>query len=271
MIDGTTRLVGVLGHPIAHSRSPRMQNAALRALGLPWVYVPLDVAPDRLADALRGLVALGFVGANVTIPHKQRVHELCDELAATAARARSVNTVVVRPDGTLLGESTDGPAVLDAIAAAGVTIAGATATVLGAGGAALAAAAALTDAGAAVTIAARRVAAAQDAASLLGGDVRVAAGLERGQTIVVNATPLGGASALTESPLTADELRDVRIVCDLAYRPDGQPTILDQLAARVGVGVVDGLEILARQGAASLERWTGLPAPLDVMRTAARG
>ena len=95
MLSSTTRLVALLGHPVAHSRSPAMQNAAFAARGLDWAYVALDVAPEDLEDALRGLVALGFAGANVTIPHKRAVAELCDELDRAAARAVSVNTLVV--------------------------------------------------------------------------------------------------------------------------------------------------------------------------------
>src|SRR3712207_4328724 len=102
VIGASTRLVALLGHPVAHSLSPRMQNAAFAARGLDWAYVACDVAPERLADAVRGLAAAGFAGANVTIPHKQAVVELCDESSARA----SVNTLVFR-DGRILGASTD--------------------------------------------------------------------------------------------------------------------------------------------------------------------
>ena len=108
MIGGETRLVALLGHPVAHSLSPRMQNAAFAARGLDWAYVALDVAPERLADAVRGLAAAGFVGANVTAPHKLAAARLCDE-----ADADSVNTLVFR-DGRIVGTSTDA-AVLDGL------------------------------------------------------------------------------------------------------------------------------------------------------------
>ncbi|MBI4172605.1 MAG: shikimate dehydrogenase, partial [Actinobacteria bacterium] len=129
-LRGTTTLVGLLGDPVAGSLSPRMQNAAFAAVGLDWAYVPLPVAAEGLADAVRGLVALGFAGANVTIPHKRAVVELCDELDPVAERAGSVNTLVVR-EGRVLGSSTDGEAVTGAI-----ELAGARCLVLGAGGAA---------------------------------------------------------------------------------------------------------------------------------------
>ena len=129
------------GHPLTHSLSPRMQNAAFAAAGLDWAYVPLGVEPARLEEAVRGLVALGFAGANVTIPHKTAVLASCDELDEVAERAGSVNTLVIR-DGRVLGSSTDGLAVTDAVEAEGAQV-----LVLGAGGAAQAVATALVDAG----------------------------------------------------------------------------------------------------------------------------
>jgi shikimate 5-dehydrogenase len=107
-ISGATRLAGVMGWPVSHSLSPPMHNAAFAALGLDWVYVPLPVAPERLADAVRGLAALGFAGSNATIPHKTGLVALMDELTPTAAAIASVNTIVVWEDGSLLGDSTDG-------------------------------------------------------------------------------------------------------------------------------------------------------------------
>jgi shikimate dehydrogenase len=107
-ITGSTRLVGIIGWPVSHSRSPQMHNAAYAALGLDWAYVPLPVAPERVSDAVRGLVALGFAGANVTVPHKQAVIPFLDELTPIARAIGAVNTIVVQPDGSLLGDSTDG-------------------------------------------------------------------------------------------------------------------------------------------------------------------
>ena len=243
-IRGTTTLVGLLGWPTAHSLSPRMQNAGFRALGLDWAYVPLPTPPERLADAVRGLVALGFAGANVTIPHKQAVLALCDELDDVARHAGSVNTLVIR-EGRVLGCSTDGAAVT-----AGIDAAGRHAVVLGTGGAALAAAAALRDAGAEVEMTGRR-----DPGWPPPGD---------GIDVLVNATPVKDALLVEPRP-------SMQIV-DLAYHVDGTPTALVEAARRAGCGVVvDGAEVLLRQGAASFERWTGLPAPLDAMREALRG
>jgi shikimate dehydrogenase len=121
-IHGNTRLAGVMGWPVAHSLSPRMQNAAFAALGLDWVYVPFPVPPERLADAVRGLVALGFAGCNATVPHKPGLVPLMDELTPIAAAINSVNTIVIRPDGSLLGDSTDGDGFLMDLWAHGVKI-----------------------------------------------------------------------------------------------------------------------------------------------------
>lgn len=241
-ITASTRLVALLGHPVAHSRSPAMQNAAFAARGLDWAYVAIDVPAEAIEDAVRGLETLGFAGANVTIPHKRAVAQLCDELDAAAERAVSVNTIVFR-DGRVVGSSTDGLAVVEAVEAAG-----ARAVVLGTGGAAHAVATALTDAGAGVRVASRR-----------DPDWPPR---ETDATIVVNATPV------------VDELlvhpRPGQTIVDLAYRADGSDTALVAAARVAGCAVVDGLEILVRQGAASFEQWTGIQAPVEVMRAAVR-
>jgi shikimate dehydrogenase len=265
VIAATTRLVGLIADPVSHSLSPRMQNAAFRAAGLDWAYVPLRVDAARLDAALAGLVALSFAGANVTIPHKEGVAARVERLTPVARVAGSVNTLVVEPDGGLLGDSTDGAAITDALAAAGV--APAPALVLGAGGAARAAVAALLAWGGDVTVVARRGEAAAGLAADLGA--RASRGLpERLPPVVVNATPLGGASAPDASPLDGRALGLGTAVVDLAYRPDARPTPLVAAAGAAGAAAVDGLEVLARQGALAFTRWTGQPAPLEAMRAA---
>jgi shikimate dehydrogenase len=241
-ITGRTRLVGLLGDPVDGSLSPRMQNAAFAALALDWAYVPLPVTAARLEEAVRGLTAVGFAGANVTIPHKQAVVPLCDELSRTAERAGSVNTL--RFDGgRVLGDSTDGDAVTSAVEADGRR-----ALVLGAGGAAQAVVAALWDAGAADVVVTQR----SEPGWPPSGD---------GFDVLVNATPV------REEVLVAP--RAGQQVVDLAYRPDGSPTALVAAARSAGADrVVDGLEVLVRQGAASFRLWTGLDPPVDVMRAA---
>ncbi len=264
MLTGETRLVGLLGNRVSHSLSPRMQNAAFAARGLDWAYVPLPVNPEDLEAAVSGLAALGFAGANVTIPHKSAIVSFCDELDGVAERAASVNTLVVC-DGRLLGSSTDGLAVTDAVAAEDARV-----LILGAGGAAVAVAVALLDAGAAsVTVAVRdpdRAPALAARLLALFPDKEVAAAdawppRPAGATLLVNATPLWDELPVEPSAGQA--------VVDLAYRTGSEPTALVEAARKAGCDpVVDGREVLVRQGAASFERWTGVTAPVDAMRFA---
>jgi shikimate dehydrogenase len=242
-----------------------MQNAAFAARGLDWAYVPLEVEPPRLAEAVAGLAALGFAGANVTIPHKTAVLAFCDELDPVAERAGSVNTLVVE-DGRLLGSSTDGAAVVDHVEARGARV-----LVLGVGGAALAVATALVEAGCArLRVAARTAERANALASkLLDQFPEHDVGAEDGwppdagdATLVVNATPVRDERLLEPSR--------GQTVVDLAYNPDGQPTALVAAARERGCDVIDGLDVLVAQGAASFERWTGVAAPVEVMSAAVR-
>jgi shikimate dehydrogenase len=265
-LSGSTRLVGLIGNPVSHSLSPRMQNAAFAACGLDWAYVPLPVESDRLREAVRGLVALGFEGANVTIPHKTAVLEACDEVDEVASTAASANTLIVR-DGRVQASSTDGLAVTDAVDARGARV-----LLLGAGGSAQAVGCALLAAGAAgLEVAARRAEAAEALAAHLdrtfpAAEVQASPGWPPAPgeaTLLVQTTPLRDEVVVQPTAALA--------VVDLAYRADGQPTALVAAAQAVGcVVVVDGLEVLLRQGAASFTRWTGLPAPVDVMRAALR-
>lgn len=243
-IAGTTTLVGLLGWPTAHSLSPRLHNAGFARLGLDWAYVPLPTPPEALDDAVRGIAAAGFAGANVTIPHKQAVIEHCDDLDEVAERAGSVNTLVVA-DGRVLGSSTDGAAVTDQVEAHGRS-----ALVLGTGGAARAVVDALRHVGADVVVKGRR-----DAGWPPSSD---------GFDVLVNATPVRDDVPVSPHP--------GQQVVDLAYNADGSETALVAAAHAVGCDiVVDGLDVLLFQGVASFERWTGIPAPIQTMRDALRG
>jgi shikimate dehydrogenase len=265
-LTGTTTLVGLLRHPLRDSLSPRMQNAAFDAAGLDWAYVALGVEPERLEGAVAGLVALGFRGANVTIPHKVAVLAYCDELDAVAERAGSVNTLVVR-DGRVLGSSTDGQAVTDAVEAEGTR-----ALVLGAGGAAQAVATAVVDARcASLRVAARTPERGHALALRLrhlapGRDIGADDGWppEAGDAdLVLNATPIRDEALV--------DLGTVRQVVDLAYKPEGGDTGLVAAARAAGCErIVDGLDVLVGQGALSFELWTGTAAPVDVMRASVR-
>jgi shikimate dehydrogenase len=262
LLTGRTRLVVLIGRPVSESLSPRMQNAAFAARGLDWAYVGLAVDPGDLEQAAAGLLALGFAGANVTTPYKTAVLSYCDELDEAAERAGSVNTLVVR-DGRLLGSTTDGAAIRD------LETAGKAALVLGAGGAAQAVATALAEEGAAgVTIAARTEERAHALAvrlRTLFPQVEVDARdewppLADGFDLVVNATPIRDEVIL--------DVQGDQTVVDLAYYGDGRPTSLVRAARERGCRTLDGLEVLVAQGAASFERWTGVPAPVEVMRGA---
>jgi shikimate dehydrogenase len=224
MISAETRLVGLIGDPVSGSLSPLMQNAAFAVRGLDWAYLPLPVPADLLVDAVHGLVALGFAGANVTTPHKLAVAELVE------TDTPSVNTLVVR-DGKVYGYTTDA-AILD-----GLTLEHA--AIIGDGGSARAFAQALPDA-------ARFSRRGQWPPEIDDVDLVVNATSEREEVLV--------------------ELRPGQTLVDLPY----PRTATARAAEAAGARVVDGVDVLVAQGSASFELWTGVPAPVDVMRAAVR-
>lgn len=275
-ITGKTQLVGLLGYPVEHSLSPAMHNAAFRSLGLDWAYLPLPTPPWGLANALRGLAAMGFHGANVTIPHKEAVLSHLDDISPEARTLGAANTIVVR-DSRLLGHNTDAHGFRAALSEARCSPR--QAVVLGAGGAARAVVYALLDQGVKVTIANRSVerahrliqslpnlaasaAACALTASALGPALAAA-------DLLVNATPVGMWPRTEETPLPAGLDLPVGIaVMDLVYNP--LETQLLRQARRSGASVVmDGLAMLVHQGAAAFRLWTGEEAPVGLMREAA--
>lgn len=268
--------LAVLGQPISHSRSPQMQNAALAAAGLAdeWHYEAIEVSPANFERRVRAMPAEGFVGANVTIPHKPAALALADSASSSAAAIGAANTLSFA-GGRVHADNTDAPGL---IAALPLSPAGRRALVLGAGGAARAAVWALREAGAEVTIWNRTAA----RAAVLATEFGVTA-LAEGkspqpaqQEILINATAAGleAASDGVPGPDTglkggcpgADLVSERLVVVDLAY--GSTETELVQAAHACGAVTVDGLEILVRQGAASFEIWTGLEAPLATMRRA---
>lgn len=277
-IDGKTTLVGLVGHPVSHSLSPRMHNASFASLGLNYAYVPLDVVPEDLEVAVKGLRALGFRGFNVTMPHKERVCRLVDRLDEAARVSGAVNTVAVEEDGRLLGMNTDGSGFLLACREAGLDPAGKVALVAGAGGAAAAVAVALLRSGLAeLRVANRgpeRAGRLRERLAEAGGRVEVfplsrieeAAG---GADILVNATYLG---MRDEDPLPFPErlLRPGVAVCDAVYRP-GRDTALIRAARGRGLVAVPGELMLLYQGVEAQRIWTGVDPDVGAMRRALSG
>ena len=278
MREGTAR-AGIIGWPVEHSLSPAMQNAAFRALGLAWHYDRLPTPPGQVGGLLAGLAARGYRGANVTVPHKEAVLPFLAQIDSEARAIGAVNTLVLLADDTAggwAGHNTDAAGFLSALREAGFEPAGASALVLGAGGAARAVVHALVAAGCSVAVhnrtpqRAARLAA--ELASAGGRPVR-ALSLDEiqpdGVDLLVNATSLGmgtqaGASAWPEPrPLPARWM-----VYDLVYKPEETPLLARARAA--GAAAVGGLGMLVHQGALAFELWTGQPAPLEVMREAAR-
>jgi shikimate dehydrogenase len=271
--------LGVLGWPVAHSRSPAMHNAAIAELGLEgWRYQRLPVPPVLFAQTTVALPQAGFLGANVTIPHKQAALALCTQASETARGIGAANTLTFAPDGTIAAENTDAPGLIAALAAFTDLPAHPRALILGAGGSARAAAWALREAGASeVSVWNRRPERAQALAHELGvRAVRRAVAAD----VLLNCTSVGleapelersatDDQALNQLGLTFDQLGKYSYVVDFVYRSG--PTQLLAAAQTHGSGTLDGLEILLAQGALSFELWTGRAAPLEAMRRAARG
>jgi len=340
MVKGTTNVVGVIGWPVAHSLSPALHNAAFEALSLDWTYVPLPVEPARLKEAIKGLRGLGFRGANVTVPHKERVLPLLDEVSPEALQIGAVNTIVVR-DGRLYGDNTDWSGFLDSLAGMDFDPAGCKALILGSGGSARAIAYALARSDARITICGRNPAAAAsltenihtvnsavEVASRPLGEIIASNG---GFDLIVNTTPVGmrssnstavqtgpshdskippnpplvkGGVPFASSPLVNGEVplippfrkggsggilesdqrpisattpaqsdspwpRDAalprcRLIYDLVYNPPN--TRFMYQARSQGIRAENGLSMLIYQAARSFSLWTGLPAPVDIMK-----
>ncbi|HZL54230.1 MAG TPA: shikimate dehydrogenase [Solirubrobacteraceae bacterium] len=262
--------LGVIGWPVFHSRSPAMQNAALAALGLEgFTYQHLPAPPELFPEILRALPAAGFVGANVTVPHKHVALAMADSTTEAVRAIGAANSLSFGEDGTIHADNTDAPGMIDAI---GRDLQGTTAMILGAGGTARAAAWALREAGSEVFIWNRTPERAAKLAQDL--DVQMVAQPLRA-TILINTTTVGmdestsTANALRSFGLDSDALDSYEQVVDFVY--SSRPTALVTEARRRGVATVDGLQILVTQGALSLHQWTGRVAPLQVMRAAAEG
>ena len=259
MLTGKAMLAGVTGWPVAHSRSPLLHGTWIARHGLDAAYLPLPIAPEHFASAIRGLAHAGFRGVNVTIPHKEAAFSLCDEVLLRAQRAGAVNTLMFR-DGRIIGDCTDGFGFLASLT--GYNPKRGPAVLLGAGGAARAIAAALLDAGCPhLTLVNRTPARAEALARALGGPVHVSdvPSLE-GAALLVNTTSLGMAG---QPPLEIDltPLPDDAVVADIVYVPLETPLLV---AARArGLTASDGLGMLLHQARPGFEAWFGLAPAVD--------
>ncbi len=278
MIDGNTRLIGLIGYPVAHSYSPAMHNAAAAALGLNVVYVPLPVSPERLPDALRGLVALGYRGVNVTVPHKEAVMPHLDAVFPAARVIGAVNTIVIG-DGRLTGFNTDWSGFLADLESHRLALYGRDCLVLGAGGSARAVVYALLRRGGRVSVLARRLEQAQRLAAELkpafpsAADIavgrlddapRVAAQLD--EPVIVNATPLGMSGERSELSPWPDgaPFPPGAFIYDLVYNPAETRFMAQARAA--GRRAANGLGMLVGQAAEAFEVLTGRRPDPAVMR-----
>lgn len=267
-ITGATRVAGVIGDPVRHSLSPVIHNAAFAEAGLDWVFVAFEVGEGEAPAAIAGARAMGVDGLSVTMPHKAAVLEALDRLSPTAARLGAVNAIV-REGTELVGHSTDGAGLVDALAYdEGFTPEAKRCVVVGAGGAARAVVLALAEVGASDVAVINRTPANAELAAALAGDVgRVGSEADvRDADLVVNATPLGMLGG--ETPAVDPTLfHSNQLVVDLVYAPPITPTI--QAARAAGAHAVGGLGMLVHQAAHAFTLWTGQEAPLPAMSAAA--
>ena len=290
MISGTTALVALLGQPVSHSLSPVMQNAALKAMGLDWSFMALPCSACDLTTVLKGLSAVGCRGLNVTIPHKQAISLLCDELSPLAQRLGAVNTLTPLANGGWHGHNTDVEGFLAPLLHNNANWSGTRTVVLGCGGSARAVVAGLQDLNPSnITIVGRRAetlhpfcsdlqqgrpASSVQLQPLLDTDPHLQTRIQQAD-LVVNTTPVGMSSHQPDHgpalPLGVDiwdKLTAQTVLYDLIYTP--RPTPWLKRGETLGCRTYDGLEMLVQQGAAALRRWSGIDeVPVDAMRKAA--
>ncbi len=273
MINGKTKTCAIIGDPIEHSMSPIIQNAAFRACNLDCVYVAFRVKREDLKEAIKGFRAIGIRGLNVTIPHKVAIMPLLDAVDPVAEAIGSVNTVV-NDNGRLTGYNTDAPGFLEPLANREIELKGKNVTVLGAGGAARAVTFMLANEGANLTLLNRTLARAEELANRIESSLKKKiAVLElngknlesavAGADIVVNTTSVGMTPGVNETPVPAGLLRRGMAVYDIIYNP--VETRLLREAREKGAVTLNGVEMLAWQGALAFEKWTAYKAPIDIM------
>lgn len=265
-LSGLTQLAGVIGHPVRHSLSPAIHNAAYAATGLDWAYLAFDVAPERLAAALDGARALGISGLSVTMPHKEACVALVDRLTPSAERLGAVNCIK-RVGDELIGGNNDGDGLVAAIRSdAGVELAGKRVVILGAGGAARSVIDAVARSGAtSVTIVNRTIEKAVIAADRYGNGLAGAGTLDSldGADVLINATSVGMGDD-PASPVPAALLHPEMLVVDLIYAPRQTQLLAD--AAAAGAATLNGVGMLVHLSADVFRWFTGIDAPISAMR-----
>ena len=276
MISGKTIVCGIIGDPIEHSMSPVMHNAAFQALGLDYAYVPFKVKSLELRKAIEGIRGLNIRGVNVTVPHKIAVMQFLDRVEPLAEKIGAINTIV-NDAGILTGYNTDAAGFLQVLHERSIELAGKRVLLLGAGGAAHSIGNVLAAEKVKLIVLNRmqKIATLKDFARRLaqfyGADVKVEEltneNLKKAITdvdIMVNATSLGMSPDNDQTPVPAELLHANLTVFDIIYNP--LPTRLLREAKAAGARTIDGLEMLVQQGAVSFEKWTGIKAPIDIMR-----
>jgi len=270
------QVVGIIGYPLGHSVSPAMHNAAFKKMGLDWEYAPFEVKPGDLAEALNGFRSLHFAGFNVTIPHKEAIVPLLDEVTKLARIIGAVNTVV-NQEGKLIGYNTDGAGFIESLKEdAKINPKGRRIVVLGAGGASRAASIMLAEVGAKIiTLADIQEDKAKELSEYIGSSFEVdcdyvdvnSQELQKAidkADILVNSTPIGMKPKIDQSPLANNtKLHSKLLVYDLVYNPS--QTKLLKTAKVAGCKTCSGLGMLVRQGAAAFTLWTGEEAPVKTM------
>ncbi len=280
MITGKTQLLGVIGHPVEHSLSPAMHNAAIANLGLDYIYLPFPIAPTNLKTALDGFAAIGVVGFSVTIPHKQAILPLLSEISPIAQAVGAVNTVV-RKDNQWLGTNTDVDGFISPLRNYDQNWSQQVAVVLGNGGAARAVVAGLTQLGISqIHVLGRNLEKLQAfqqswqnsplSVNLQVHEWKSLPKLISQANLLVNTTPVGMYPRIGESPVSIEDMANLQqgaIAYDLIYTP--KPTQFLQQAQQVGAVAIDGLEMLVQQGAIALKMWLKRDnVPVDIMRQA---
>jgi len=274
LISGRTGICGIIGDPIEHSMSPVMHNAAFKNKGVDYVYLPFRVKKEELGKAIEGMRALNIRGLNITIPHKVAVIQFLDELDPLADKIGAVNTIV-NDDGVLTGYNTDATGFLQALLERGIEPKGKSVVILGAGGASRAISFILAERGSSLVILNRTWNKAKicadrisevfqsEATALKLNRQNLAAALSQAD-ILVNATSVGMSPNINETPVTSNLLKPSLVVFDIVYNPI--KTRLQREAEAVGAKTISGLDMLVWQGALAFEKWTGLKAPIGVMR-----